>query len=55
MEMYRTSSAGPSVRCNYKCGDDSSHPLHDHEVGKKVTGLMDDFSLMLLKKVRTAF
>jgi len=36
-------------------GDDSSHPLHDHEVGKEVTGLTDDFSLMLLKKVRTAF
>ena len=31
------------------------HPLHDHEVRKEVTGLMDDFSLMLLKKVRTAY
>jgi hypothetical protein len=55
MEMYRTGSASPGVRCNYECCDDSSHPLHDHEVGKKVTGLKYDFSLMLLKKVRTAF
>jgi hypothetical protein len=55
MEMYSTGSANPGARCNDECGDDSSHPLHEHEVGKEVAGLTDDFSLMLLKKVRTAF
>jgi len=55
MEMYRTGHANPSARCDDERCDDSSHPLHDHEVGEEVAGLMDDFSLMLLKKIRTAF
>jgi len=55
MEMYRTGSASPRAWCNDECCDDSSHPLHDHEVGKEVAGLLNDFSLMLLKKARTAF
>ena len=48
-------SASPSAWCNNEGCDDASYPLHNHEVGKEVTGLMENFSLMFLEQIRTVF